>query len=481
MRTLSAGLAGLVLAGALAACATQKTGLEAVADAMGATALESIVYSGSGAVYGFGQAYLPGEPWPRFFQRSYTASIAYATPAMRLDTVRSQAEVPPHGGAAQPVAGDQRTVLVVSGDRAWTETGETAAPSPGTEADRRRQLWLTPHGVVKAALANGGTLDGDTITVTIEGRVVTATLTPDRLVERVRVLGTSEVVGDYPIEIAYSDYAAFGGVKFPRRIVQTEDGHPTLDITVRDVTPNQPVTIAVPDTVASAPAPPAVPPVQTTVLGEGAWMLSAAGAHSWAVEFRDHVVAVEGFGGEARSLAVNTAIATLVPGKPIRYVVNTHSHYDHAGGLRPYVAQGATVVTHEANRAFFEAAWARPRTIKPDLLSASPKPPVFETLTDSKVMTDGVQRLELYHMAGTGHHGANLIVYLPRAGAVYWGDGYNPPPGDDPRDPSRTPEYGVDLYRVIEQRRLAVKTIAPAHGAGARPYDNLKRAIGLIP
>ena len=481
MWTLRTVVALAAFALSSSACAPQKSGLEAVADAMGATTLNSIEYSGSGLLFGFGQAYLPGEPWPRFFQRSYAVSVNYQTPAMRLETVRSQAEVPPHGGAAQPVAGEQRTILLVSAQDAWTQAGDQATPNPGTAPDRLRQLWATPHGVVKAALANGGTLEGNTISVMVEGRAVTATLNDQMLVERVQYLSTNEVVGDYPVEIAYSDYADHGGVKFPAHIMQTEDGHPTLDLVVTDVRPNATVAIDVPANVPGAPEPPAVPPVQVTKLGDGAWYFTAAGGHNWAVEFRDHVVVVEGFGSEARSLAVIQEIGKTIPGKPIRYVINTHSHYDHSGGLRPYVALGATVVTHELNKAFFEAAWARPRTIKPDTLSKAPKPPVFDTVGDMKVMTDGTQRLELYHMTKTGHHGANLIVYLPKGGVVYWGDGYNPPPGDDPRDPSRTPEYGIDLYRTIEQRKLAVRTIAPAHGAGVRPYDSLKRAIGLIP
>jgi glyoxylase-like metal-dependent hydrolase (beta-lactamase superfamily II) len=137
-------------------------------------------------------------------------------------------------------------------------------------------------------------------------------------------------------------------------------------------------------------------------------------------------------------------------------------------------------VTHEGNKAFFEKAWARPRTIAPDLLSKQPKEATFETVTDKKVMTDGNHTIEIYHMIG-GHNGNNLLVFMPKEGLIFWGDGYNPPNGDDPRDFGRTPEYGIDLYRNIEQLGLKVKTIAPAHGAGARPYDNLKKAIGIIP
>jgi len=464
--------------------AQQSTGLAVAADAMGVAGLNSIQYTGSGSVFSFGQAFEPGERWPRFVQRSYSAAINYQTPAMRLVQVRSQGEHPPRGGGAQPVAADQRTVSVVSGKFAWQEAGAQAgvqaAPNPGAVADRSLQLWTTPHGVIKAAIANAGHLDGNTVTVSINGRDVHATLNAQHLVEKVSYLSTNEVVGDYPIEIAYTDYADFGGIKFPRHIVQTEDGYPTLDIMVSEVRPNAAVSVDVPANVQQTTAPPALR-VTVDKLADGVWYFGTPNAHNWAVEFADHVVVVEGIGSEARSLAVIEEIKKVIPGKPIRYVINTHAHYDHAGGLRTYVAQGATVVTHETNKPFFEKAWARPRTLAPDLLSKSPRSATFETVSDKKVLTDGTRTIEIYHMKGTSHNVANLIVYMPKEGLVFWGDGYNPPEGNDPRDFVRTPEQAIDLYRVITVRNLDVKTIAPAHGFGPKPYDDLKKAIGLLP
>jgi glyoxylase-like metal-dependent hydrolase (beta-lactamase superfamily II) len=481
MRMIKAGMAALAVALTLSACAEQRSGLEGVADAMGTTNLNTIEYSGSGMIFGFGQAYLPGEPWPKFFQRSYTATIDYQAPAMRLNTVRAQGENPPHGGAAQPVAGEQRTIIAVNGSNAWSEGGEMATPNPGASGDRLRQLWATPHGVIKAALANNGTLEGGAIAFTVDGREFKATVNAENMVESVTYLSTNEVIGDFPIVITYSDYADYNGVKFPTHIAETQDGHPTLDIRIDRVMPNAMVAIDVPANVPNAPPPPARPMVTSEKLADGVWYLNAANTRSWAVEMRDHIVVVEGIASEARSLAANEEIARLIPNKPIRYVVNTHAHYDHAGGLRTYVAQGATVVTHETNKAFYEQAWARPRTIAPDTLSMSPKPAMFETMTDKKVMTDGNKVIELYHMANTGHNGANLIVFMPREGLVFWGDGYNPPAGNDPRDFARTPEFGIDLYRTITALNLNVRTIAPAHGSGAKPYDNLKKALGLMP
>jgi glyoxylase-like metal-dependent hydrolase (beta-lactamase superfamily II) len=474
--TLAAGLALMLPA---PGHAQQRTGIAAAAEAMGVASLNSIAFAGSGYVFNFGQAYEPGERWPRFIQRTYSAAINYQTPAMRLVQVRSQGEHPPRGGGAQPVGADQRTVSVVSGKFAWQEAGAQAVPNPAAVGDRVLQLWATPHGVIKAAMANAAHVEGNTATFTLDGREFRATLSAQNLVEKVTYLSTNDVVGDYPVEISYSDYADFGGIKFPRHIVQTEDGHPTLDITVSDVKPNASVSIDVPANVQQAAAQPLRVGVEK--LADGVWYLSSPNARNWAVEFNDHIVVVEGIGSEARSLAAIEEIKKLIPNKPIRYVINTHAHYDHAGGLRTYVAQGATVITHELNKPFFEKVWARPRTITPDLLSKSARPATFETVSDKKVLTDGTRTIELYHMRGTSHNVANLLVYMPAEKLLFWGDGYNPPAGDDPRDVARTPEQMIDLYRVITMNNLDVRTVAPAHGAGPKPYDNLKKAIGLIP
>jgi hypothetical protein len=76
--TLVAGLAVVLSA---PGHAQQRTGLAAAADAMGAASLNSIEFTGSGNVFSFGQAYEPGERWPRFIQRTYSAAINYQTPA----------------------------------------------------------------------------------------------------------------------------------------------------------------------------------------------------------------------------------------------------------------------------------------------------------------------------------------------------------------------------------------------------------------
>ena len=59
---------------------------------------------------------------------------------------------------------------------------------------------------------------------------------------------------------------------------------------------------------------------------------------------------------EARALAYIAETKKLIPGKPIRYVMNTHPHSDHTGGLPAMVAEGATIITQKNNEEFFEKA-----------------------------------------------------------------------------------------------------------------------------
>ena len=64
MRTVLVAVGAFAIA--ISACAERRTGVQAAADAMGATTLNSIQYSGSGSAYAFGQAFAPGERRPRF-------------------------------------------------------------------------------------------------------------------------------------------------------------------------------------------------------------------------------------------------------------------------------------------------------------------------------------------------------------------------------------------------------------------------------
>src|SRR5262249_15423362 len=88
--------------------------------------------------------------------------------------------------------------------------------------------------------------------------------------------------------------------------------------------------------------------------------------HSVVVELNDYLIVIEAPLDEAHASAVIAEIRRVFGDKQIRYVVNTHAHFDAAGGLRTYAAEGATIITQDINKAYLERVLALPRTISPD-------------------------------------------------------------------------------------------------------------------
>ena len=168
----------------------------------------------------------------------YRAQIRWDTPGMRVDYDL--------GEGAQK----QRKVEVFGGKFAWNEdkpgagltpTSGTATPSPDAYTERLIQMWLTPHGVAKAAGAAGekaakmSTVAGKpTLTfplpAPLESITMTATLdaTTGRP-ERAEVRTPAGVM-----EVAYSLYKDFDNsdVPYPTRIVAKRDGKVIADMTV---------------------------------------------------------------------------------------------------------------------------------------------------------------------------------------------------------------------------------------------------------
>jgi hypothetical protein len=106
--------------------------------AIGADALQSVQYSATGFDFAFGQAPNPSTPWPKFIEKSYPRAIDFETPASRVDRVRLQGENPPRGGGGQPLVGEQ-------------SQSQTTLVSSGTPWAQEVEIWITPHGFLRAA------------------------------------------------------------------------------------------------------------------------------------------------------------------------------------------------------------------------------------------------------------------------------------------------------------------------------------------
>jgi glyoxylase-like metal-dependent hydrolase (beta-lactamase superfamily II) len=472
---------------ALAACGAPAGSLQAAADTLGATEVTSITFSGTGQWFQFGQAPNPTLPWPAFDLSAYTATIDYGVPSARVQMTRTQVVEP---GRVRPAPVEQRPDQFVSGTSAWNlapppgsapGTAPAPVPQPAAVEERLMEVYSTPHGFLKGALANNASSQpsgsGSEVTFTLNNHRFVGTINGENHVEKVQAWIDNPVLGDTLVETTFSDYKDMGGVLFPGRIARSQGGHPVLDLTVTAVGTNQPVDISVPAEVAGATVPPVT--VTSEVLAPGVHYIKGGTHHSLAIDQRDHIVVVEGPLNEARSLAVIAKVKELIPNKPIRYLVNTHVHFDHSGGLRTWVDEGATIVTHEMNKAYYESAWANPHTLNPDRLEQSKKAAAFETFTDRHVLTDGRRSIEVHAIIGNGHNDAFAMVYLPREGILSEADAYTPGPADAPPPAAANP-FSVSLYDNIQRLKLNVRQIAALHGPRVVTMADLRRAI-LMP
>jgi glyoxylase-like metal-dependent hydrolase (beta-lactamase superfamily II) len=466
-------LLGAMVAGCAATAQDAPTVIDAAVTAMGTSNVQSIQYSGTGQVFLLGQNVRPEAPWPRFTVTKYTAGVRYDTPAFREELVRIDDENPPRGGGAGGYSattgqGGMRPII-----------GEQTQVRQGTPATDNGflQVWMTPHGFLKAAAANKATLgnaDGRR-TLTFQGRnkaMVTGTLNDENLVERIETHVDNAMLGDMLVEALYTDYKDYNGVKFPAHIVERQGGNPTLDVNISSVQPNGAGTLEVR---ANPPAEGGGQAATSQRLGAGIWMITA-GLNSVLVEFADHLVVIEALGNDARSQAVMAEVKRLVPNKPLRYVVNTHAHYDHSGGLRAFAAEGVTIVTHDVNKPFLEKVLTLPHQINPDMLAKSTQKATVEGFSDKRIMTDGKQTLELHHIAGNNHHDGILMAYLPTIKVLVQADAFHPRPGATWQYPS-PPQFTVNLVENVERLKLDVGRVLHIHG-GIDPYAVVTKAAG---
>jgi phosphoglycerate dehydrogenase-like enzyme/glyoxylase-like metal-dependent hydrolase (beta-lactamase superfamily II) len=151
--------------------------------------------------------------------------------------------------------------------------------------------------------------------------------------------------------------------------------------------------------------------------------------------------------------------------KPIRYVLDSHHHGDHAYGNAVFAKEGATVVA-QANcvrwlrdkgaEEFAEAG--RPPKGRKDIRESSLKVPslVFD---DKLVLDDGKQRVELLFL-GHAHTPGDAFLYLPKHKILCTGDAcvngaFNYMGHSD----------SASWIRVLEKaQQLDVKIICPGHG-----------------
>jgi glyoxylase-like metal-dependent hydrolase (beta-lactamase superfamily II) len=452
----------------------------AASKAMGVDNLNSITYSGTARNGAFGQSKSIGDPLgpinvTQINQYTRTINFAPAADPMAFVSRATGVTQPPTvPGVPAPMPGVfNQNVTGTQATTNWTQG---------------LNIWTTPWGFLKGAAANNATVrqgSGQQIvsfsppnlkSPSGQAYMVTGYINNQNLVAKVETRVEHAVVGDLPVEFEYSNYQNMNGVQVPTRIVQRQAGLTTFDANITSATPNPTNLTALltpppPPARGGAPAgAPAAAPAQggggqpppaataAEKIGDGVFKIGP-NYTSLAVDMGDHILIVESGQSDARGVAVMAAAKQAIPNKPIRFVVNSHPHFDHASGLAAAVAEGATILTHRNNEQVLERLLSGPRTLTGDSLSkvSNRRTNVVEAVGDRDVRkgTNG-KVVELHHIPND-HSDGMLAVFLPAEKVMWTADMtvLNPNPA----------QLAVlkSAVEVFNRQKLDYNTFIPAH------------------
>jgi glyoxylase-like metal-dependent hydrolase (beta-lactamase superfamily II) len=324
-----------------------------------------------------------------------------------------------------------------------------------------------------------------------------------------RVLEDHPPIGDTVVEAQFSDYRDVSGVKYPFHVRITFDGVEAHSEDRENIAVNVSAPASAYEIPASfqPPAQPVVPalaelgkrstqllqnlkyltqtffyfdqsglPITLNELAPGVVHVMGPSHHSLLVEMKDYLVLVDTplFYPE-RSEATLSAIKGRYPGKPIRYIITSHFHSDHVGGIRHFVADGGvTVLAGEPSVPFYQRVFSNPHTVRPDRLALHPVPVTVEGVSTLKVLDDGVHSVQAHRIQSI-HTNDTLIVYLPKEKILFVADLFNP--GLFPATQAAPYVWGAasgGLYDEVRRLDLDVQMIAGGHGAGTGTMEALR-------
>jgi glyoxylase-like metal-dependent hydrolase (beta-lactamase superfamily II) len=500
--------------------------LQAAVRAIGADRLNCVTMSGTGYAGMVGQAHLNDKnvDWPRSELTNYTRTMNWEARTMQEEFDRKPGLTPAswkHGlgfVGGTPLQKNPHQIFVVNGTTAWHYDGAGSQPIASRPEDGelwQLDMWINPHGFLKAAMMPGanpkavwrwelGEMGRDLpdvqpekvtiVSIMVMGKYrVDATINNHNMLQRIHTSVPDPVYGDMNYEHEFTDetYVDLGnGMKFPTRwhshvgyddnyqAQSFSSGHNGFGGNFKDVKAN------------ACAAPPGIPDavrradfsvrVETQKLADGVYLLGGTTHNSVAIEFKDYIAVVEAPLDEPRNLAVIDQVVKLIPNKPIRYLVNTHQHSDHIGGLRTYMHIGATIITHWRNWPFYtrDVLNYAPRTLKPDILSWSPPTEMaegyfYEQVTGNYVLTDGSRNLNLYYVQPLRHADGMLMAYLPKERMLIEADLF-----DTHEPPPATPTpANTSLNNLVQRLKLDVAQIVPIHGKPV-PWSAFSKVIG---
>jgi glyoxylase-like metal-dependent hydrolase (beta-lactamase superfamily II) len=385
-------------------------------------------------------------------------------------------------------SGARGSSIVTAGKGSFTMDLRSGAVYPLAAAAvasfNRSVLRTFPHLLVQLALARATTLrwlgeteyagrkqevvsftdsDGGLLTLYFDAQTGVLTKTENLADTLLNGLTTAETI--------FSDYRRVDGVRVPYHVVTRLGNEVTSDMTYTAIAFNthpDTTVFEMPQGVELGPEVGGPPqPITVTPLGKDVYYVNAietGGIFFYSalfVTFNDYVLVVEAPLNQYFSQAIIAKIKQTAPGKPIRYLIPTHYHIDHLGGVREYIAEGSTIITTPGNRGFIEKLAAVAHPLFPDRLSRQPRTLSLETFSGKRVFSDAEHIVELYDVGPTPHVNEMVMAYLPHEKLAFVSDlflvSYRGRNG--PAEPTT-----VTFYEKVQRLGLEIERIAGGHG-----------------
>lgn len=313
----------------------------------------------------------------------------------------------------------------------------------------------------------------------------------------IRTRDDDNIHGDSSYDLVLADWKAVGGAKLAQSLSYRINGVEVAKLDYREVTANPALAadaFAVPDAVRTAAA--ANPPATGNVpyqwvlrrlfltryldsdnviypnggslklvqLAPNVQHVEGGTANNLIVAMKDYLVVFDAPYGELQSRWVIDAAKAKYPGKPIKYLVLTHHHMDHTGGMRTFVAEGATVIVPAPDKAYFEQDVAAPRTLVPDDLAKKPTPANIVEVKDQMSLKDDTDEIRIYNITNP-HVQGMFIGHVAKANVLYVTDLISP------RGTIERSDQTVAVGEAVRKYGIAGTIIAGGHGTTAKQND----------
>ncbi|MBM3218531.1 MAG: MBL fold metallo-hydrolase [Candidatus Rokubacteria bacterium] len=323
---------------------------------------------------------------------------------------------------------------------------------------------------------------------------------------RIRTLDYDNIWGDVTFDLVLGDWKTFDGVKVATRRTYELNGRTIADVKITDAKINGAFAsdrLAIPEASRSGAAKPAtglvpyqwvlrrqivgfyldsdVPSFDTRAstglrlaqIAPGIQHVVGGTHHSLVVEMKDHVVVFDAPVSDWHSTWVIAASQNKYPRKKVKYLVLTHHHMDHAGGLRAYAAEGATLVVGKGAAPYYQRVLAAPFTRNPDLPARDlSRTPIIE-VADKHVLSDGTREVHAYLVENNGHSDAMLLGYVPAAQLGFVTDIWTPgAPLPEKLNPGQ-----AAVVATIKKAGITPQKFAGGHG-GVADYAPLAALEG---